>query len=378
MTAQPFSAQSLLRPEIADLEEYVPIQPFEVLSQRLGIPAERIVKLDANENPYGPLPVVAEALAEYPYYHIYPDPQQTELRTALSNFVGVPAEHILPSHGADELLDYLCRLFLQPGDAIINCPPTFGMYSFDAGLAGAQVIEVWRNPDYSLNIDEIERMAEAMSQSKIAPKGLPPKSKILFLTSPNNPSGNWLADEELRRLLALPLLVVLDEAYVEFADYPSRSSWVLEHENLVILRTFSKAAGIAGLRLGYGICPLWLMDALWKFKQPYNVNVAASVAGLASLHHVDAIMAVVEKLKVERNRLFALLQTISYLQPYPTQANFILCRVLERDARHLKQALEQQGILVRYYNKPGLDNCIRISVGRPEQTDRLLSVLKGV
>lgn len=378
MTAQPFSAQSLLRPEIADLEEYVPIQPFEVLSQRLGIPAERIVKLDANENPYGPLPVVAEALAEYPYYHIYPDPQQTELRTALSNFVGVPAEHILPSHGADELLDYLCRLFLQPGDAIINCPPTFGMYSFDAGLAGAQVIEVWRNPDYSLNIDEIERMAEAMGQSKIAPKGLPPKSKILFLTSPNNPSGNWLADEELRRLLALPLLVVLDEAYVEFADYPSRSSWVLEHENLVILRTFSKAAGIAGLRLGYGICPLWLMDALWKFKQPYNVNVAASVAGLASLHHVDAIMAVVEKLKVERNRLFALLQTISYLQPYPTQANFILCRVLERDARQLKQALEQQGILVRYYNKPGLDNCIRISVGRPEQTDRLLSVLKGV
>ena len=378
MTAKPFSVQTLLRPEIADMEEYVPIQPFEVLSQRLGIPADRIVKLDANENPYGPLPVVAEALAEYPYYHIYPDPQQTELRAALSRFVGVPAEHILPSHGADEMLDYLCRLFLQPGDAIINCPPTFGMYSFDAGLAGATVIEAWRNPDYSLNLDEIERLVQTSESAKIAPKGLPPKSKILFLTSPNNPSGNWLPDEELRRLLQLPVLVVLDEAYVEFADYPSRSSWVLDHDNLIILRTFSKAAGIAGLRLGYGICPRWLMEALWKFKQPYNVNVAASVAGLVSLRHVDEIMAVVDKLKAERNRLYALLQTIPYLHPYPTQANFILCRVLERDARALKQSLEQQGILVRYYNKPGLDNCIRISVGRSEQTDRLLVALRGL
>ncbi len=133
-----FKPSSLLRPEVLDLEEYTPIQPFEVLSRRLGIPAEKIVKLDANENPYGPLPGVAEALAEYPFYHIYPDPQQTELREALSRFVGVPAAHILPTHGADEMLDYLCRLFLQPGDAIINCPPTFGMYSFDAGLAVAR------------------------------------------------------------------------------------------------------------------------------------------------------------------------------------------------------------------------------------------------
>lgn len=372
MSIQSFSAQSLLRPEIATLEEYVPIQPFEVLSQRLGIPAEQIVKLDANENPYGPLPVVAEALAEYPYYHIYPDPQQTELRAALSGFVGVPAEHILPSHGADELLDTLCRLFLQPGDAIINCPPTFGMYSFDAGLAGAQVIDVWRTPDYSLNVDEIERITGSAEQPTINHQ-LP---KILFLTSPNNPSGNWLSDADLCRLLALPLVVVLDEAYVEFADHPSRANWVLEHENLVVLRTFSKAAGIAGLRLGYGICPLWLMQALWKFKQPYNVNVAAMVAGVASLQFVDEIMAVVAKIKAERNRLFAALQTIPYLHPYPTQANFVLCRVLERDARTLKQALEQQGILVRYYNKPGLDNCIRISVGRPEQTDRLMTVFR--
>ncbi|MCX6046501.1 MAG: histidinol-phosphate transaminase [Chloroflexi bacterium] len=370
---------TLLRPEIADLEEYTPIQPFEVLSRRLGIPAERIIKLDANENPYGPLPVVAEALAEYPFYHIYPDPQQAELREALSGFVGVPAANILPTHGADELLDYLCRLFLQPGDAILNCPPTFGMYSFDAGLVGGKTIEVWRKPDHAVDVAAIE---QAMGDWPIeinreqSPIVAPPKVKLLFLTSPNNPSGNWLADEDLRRLLALPLLVVLDEAYVEFADYPSRADWVLQYDNLVILRTFSKAAGIAGLRLGYGICPAWLMAQLWKFKQPYNVNVAASVAGLASLQHVDQIMAVVGKLKDERNRLFALLQTLPYLRPYPTQANFILCDVVGRDAKQLKQALEQRGVLVRHYNKPGLQNCIRISVGRPEQTDRLLEILR--
>ena len=150
--------QNLLNPHLSGLEEYTPIQPFEVLSRRLGIPVSQIVKLDANENPYGPLPAVAEALAEYPYYHIYPDPQQSELREALSAFVGVPAEHILPGQGADELLDYICRLFLSPGDAIINTPPTFGMYSFDAKLQGGQIIDVWRREDYSVDVDGVEKI----------------------------------------------------------------------------------------------------------------------------------------------------------------------------------------------------------------------------
>jgi len=182
----------------------------------------------------------------------------------------------------------------------------------------------------------------------------------------------------LQRLLKLPTMVILDEAYVEFADSPSRASWVLAHDNLLILRTFSKAAGIAGLRLGYGLFPAWLMPQLWKFKQPYNVNVAATVAGLASLRHIDEMKVIVEKLKTERARLLAALQTIAYLRPYPSQANFILCDVVGRNAKELKTALEPRGVFVRYYNKPGLQNCIRISVGRPEQTDRLVEVLRGV
>lgn len=390
--------QSLLNPHLAGLEEYTPIQPFEVLSRRLGMPAHEIVKLDANENPYGAHPAVAEALAEYAYYHIYPDPQQTELRQALAAHLekeqhqsgnaiesaessssvapAVPVEQILPSHGTDEILDYLCRLFLGPGDAIINTPPTFGMYSFDAKLVGAEVLEVWRDDGYNVDVNAIFDLvgSAAQKEESVLPK-------LLFLTSPNNPTGNWLSDNDLLRLLELPVIVVLDEAYVEFAVKKSRTPWVLEHDNLVIIRTFSKSAGIAGLRLGYGVFPDWMMPLLWKFKQPYNVNVAATVAGLASLRYADEMQAIVDKIRVERERLLRALEDVPYLSPFPSGANFVLCRVDNfkvegsGDAAALKMALEQQGILVRYYQKPGLDNCIRISVGRPEQTDRLLAEL---
>ena len=358
--------RALLNPHLADLEEYAPIEPFEVLSARLGVPVERIVKLDANENPYGPVPAVAEALARYPHYHIYPDPRQSRLRDALGAFIGVPAAHILPGQGADELIDSLCRLFLAPGDAVINAPPTFGMYGFDARLAGAEVLDVPRRDDFTPDIEAIAAAAETR------------RAKLLFLASPNNPSGGWLDDDALDRLLALPLVAVLDEAYVEFADYPSRVPRVLDHDNLVVLRTFSKAAGIAGLRLGYGMFPEWLMQELWKFKQPYNVNVAASVAGIASLRHADRIAAVVATLKAERSRLYEMLASLPGIEAVPgSQANFILCRVVRRNARDLKLSLERRGILVRHYDKPGLDNCIRISVGRSEHTDALIGALRA-
>ena len=363
---QPPACRALLNPHLAGLEEYAPIEPFEVLSARLGIPAERIVKLDANENPYGPLPEAVEALARFPHFHIYPDPRQSMLRDALGAFVGVPAAHVLPGQGADELLDYLCRLFLAPGDAVVNAPPTFGMYGFDARLAGAEVVDVPRLDDFAPDVEAIAAAAETH------------RAKLLFLASPNNPSGGWLDDDALDRLLALPLVVVLDEAYVEFADHASRAGQVLDHDNLVVLRTFSKAAGIAGLRLGYGIFPRWLMRELWKFKQPYNVNVAASVAGIASLRHADRIAAVVETLKAERSRLYDMLAPLPGIEAVPgSQANFLLCRVLRRGAHDLKLALERRGILVRHYDKPGLDDCIRISVGRPEHADVLVGALRA-
>ncbi len=363
-----FDPTTLLLPHIAATEPYTPILPFEVLSRQLGRGPEQIVKLDANENPYGPHPAVRAALAAYPFPHIYPDPEHRELRAALAGYTGVPAEHILPGHGADELIDLLTRITVGPGDAIIDCPPTFGMYSFDAGLAGADVVRIWRHADFCVDVAAVERACQASK---------PPK--LLFLTSPNNPDGSLLDPADLRRLLRLPLLVVVDEAYVEFAGLKhSVAGWVAEHDNLVVLRTFSKWAGIAGLRLGYGIFPPWLMPALWKVKQPYNVNVAATVAGLASLAHRSEIQVTVDALIVERERLFRELAKFSFLHPYPSQANFVLCRVIERDAKALKEALAGRGILVRHYAKPGLENCIRVSAGRPEQTDALLAALAEV
>ena len=359
--------EHLLRPDVAGLEEYTPILPFEVLSEQLGRRPEEIVKLDANENPYGPAPAVREALAAFPFYHIYPDPEQRHLRAALSAYVGAPATTILVGHGADELLDYLCRIFLRPGDAIINCPPTFGMYRFDAQLNGGRVLDVRRRPDFSVDVAGIERAA--------AGQGV----KLLFLTSPNNPDGSLLDPTDLRRLLRLPLIVILDEAYIEFAGLEhSAAAWVAEHDNLVVLRTFSKWAGIAGLRLGYGVFPAWILRHLWKFKQPYNVNVAATVAGLAALAHRDALAPAIAGLIEERQRLLMELARFPFLQPYPSQANFVLCRVQGREATALKLALAQAGVLVRHYASPGLENCIRVSAGRPADTDALLAALAGV
>jgi len=351
------------------MEAYTPILPFEVLSARLGRAPETIIKLDANENPYGPSPRVRAALALLPFPHIYPDPESTALRAALAADTGVPMENLLAGSGADELIDLIMRLFLQPGDVVIDCPPTFGMYPFDTAVNSGCVTRVPRRPDFSLDVPAIEAQFAV-------PAGLKaPRFKLLFLTSPNNPDGSVISDADLLRLLMLPVAVVLDEAYVEFHG-PSRLGWVRQHQNLMVLRTFSKRAGLAGLRVGYGAFPAALMPHLWKIKQPYNVSVAASTAALAALEDAEYMADMVARLTAERERLAQGLAEIAYMRPYPSRSNFILCRVSGRDARQLKLALEGEGILVRYFNKPGLTDCVRISVGKPEHTDALLDALR--
>ena len=357
---------TLIRPDIAEMSEYTPILPFEVLSRRLGRGPGELIKLDGNENPYGPSPKVYQALADYRLYHIYPDPTHTLLREAIEGYIGVERERILCGAGSDELLDLIMRLFLRPGDGVINCPPTFGMYAFDAGLHGAELIAVRRKEDFTVDVKGIIRALHNSSHAK-----------LLFLNSPNNPDGGLITEGALRQLLELELVVVLDEAYAEFSG-TSHMELTQEYDNLIVLRTFSKWAGLAGLRVGYGIFPASLMPHLWKIKQPYNVNVAAQVAVLASLADLDYLRDNVQRLIIEREQLFAELQTIEYLHPYPSRANFILCRVMGRDARELKLALEGEGILIRYFRKPGLEDCVRISVGRPDQTDALLDALRRV
>jgi histidinol-phosphate aminotransferase len=356
---------SLVRPDIAAMDPYEPIFPFDVLAARLGRDPADLVKLDANENPYGPSPRVRTALAGLLDVHIYPDPESHALRAALADFTGLPADLLLAGAGADELIDLAMRLFLQPGDAVLNCPPTFGMYAFDAAVAGAKVISVPRRPDFHVDLDAVE---EAVRQYH---------PRLAFIASPNNPDGSWLPDGDLERLLSLPLVVVLDEAYVEFAGMGhSRLRRVPLHDNLVVLRTFSKWAGLAGLRVGYGAFPAVLMPYLWKIKQPYNVSVAASAAAIAALQDREYLENQIACIVAERERLTQLLREIPYLYPYPSCANFVLCRVVGRDARQLKLALEREGILIRYFDRPALRDHVRISVGRPDQTDALISTLR--
>jgi histidinol-phosphate aminotransferase len=359
------SITHLIRPEIADLEPYTPIVPLDVLAQQLGLPIEHIVKLDANENPYGPSPRALEALAVEPHYAIYPDPEHRHLRAALSEYTGQPVERIVCGSGADEIIDLLLRLLLQPGDAVIDCPPTFGMYAFDTAVCGGRVVQVPRRADFSLDLDAIE---QASHQSG---------ARALFLASPNNPSGNQTPPADIERLLRLPLLVVIDEAYIEFCG-GGVSTWVGRYDNLAILRTFSKWAGLAGLRVGYGLLPEAIAQQLWKIKQPYNVNLAALAAARASLADTAHLFGTIERIVAERERVQAALHALSYLHAYPSQANFILCRVTRGEAAHLKRTLMREGILVRFYNKPGLQDCIRISIGRPEQNERLLEALRRI
>lgn len=356
--------QRLLRPDIATMEEYTPIVPFEVLSRRLGIPASQIVKLDANENVYGPAPEVYEALAACRHYNIYPDPEQTLLREAIEPYVGLPKEHVIFGNGCDEIIDLTMRLFVMPGDAVVNLPPTFGMYSYNTSLCAGRLVSVRRRDDFSVDVDAVAAAVEA-----------DPGVKIIVVNSPNNPDGGQIAANDLKRLLQLPAIVMLDEAYVEFAG-ASYLPWVGEHWNLIVLRTFSKWAGLGGLRVGYGVYPLEIARQLWKVKPPYSVNVAAQEAVLASLRSQDYLMGNVARIVAERERLRGLLAAIPGVHPYPSQANYILCRISGVSSRYLRDALAQRGILLRYYDKPGLDDCVRVSVGKPEHSDAVVAAIR--
>ncbi|KAG7673581.1 hypothetical protein Ndes2526B_g02970 [Nannochloris sp. 'desiccata'] len=356
----------LIRPHLKKLKAYTPIEPFEVLSKKLGKSPKDIVKLDANENPYGPPPEVLEALGNMQFPNIYPDPETRALRKALADWQDVPMEHLLVGCGADELIDLLMRCVLEPGDKIVDCPPTFTMYVFDAAVNAAEVVTVPRLPGFRIDVDGIKRVVKEHNP------------KIVFLTSPNNPDGSMITEPELLEILNLPVLVVLDEAYIEFSEEKSRMNWVAKYPNLVVLRTFSKCAALAGLRVGYGAFPVDMIEYLWRAKQPYNVSVAAEIAAVAALSNVAYIDKVRDALVLERERLFAGLTKLSYLEPYPSHSNFILCKVTDgRDAAGLRKILaEKYGIMIRHYATKELNGFVRISVGLPEHTDKLLVALQ--
>jgi histidinol-phosphate aminotransferase len=361
------TGDSFIRRHLRSLAPYQPILPFEVLSARLGRKPEDIIKLDANENPYGPPPEVTTALGNLKFPYVYPDPESRLLRAALAEDSRLGSEYILAGCGADELIDLIMRCVLEPGDKIVDCPPTFTMYEFDASVNDALVIKVPRLPDFSLDVTSIAKVVEEENP------------KCIFLTSPNNPDGSIINDEDLLKILDLPVLVVLDEAYIEFSSLQSRMSWVKKHDNLIVLRTFSKRAGLAGLRVGYGAFPLSIIEYMWRAKQPYNVSVAAEVSACAALQNSAYLENVKNLLLQERERLYDLLKGIPFLKPFPSHSNFILCEVtMGKDAKKIKEDLAKMGVMIRHYNSKELKGYIRISVGKPEQTDALVKGLRAL
>ena len=349
--------ERLVRPHLRDIETYAAAEPLELQAEKAGIPADKIVRLNANENPYGGSDRVAEAVAKV-QYHLYSDPTQRQMRRALSKHTGMDESHIIVGSGSDELIDLLFRLIIEPEDNVIDCEPTFGMYSFCARIVDARIKLVPRDEDFEVDVDAVTGAVDA-------------KSKMIFLTSPNNPTGNLATAEQVRAVLDTGLLVVIDEAYHEFAG-ETLAGLVPEYENLVVLRTMSKWAGIAGLRVGYGMMSPKLVDHLMDIKPPFNVNAAGEAGLLVSLEDAGSLMEKVDLIVRERQRMFAMLEEIPGVTPLPSRANYILCRFEPGRAPPVFDGLTERAIFVRRFSNDRLKDCFRISVGTQEDTDAVL------
>ncbi len=353
-----------IRPELAEFGGYSAAVSPETLKGKVEIAPNEIVKLDANENPYGCSPRVARALAAYTHFNIYPDNDQTALRESLARYAGVSARHIVGGGGSNTLIDLVMRLFVNKGDEVIECVPTFGIYHFSANLCGGRVVEVPRRQDFSVTPGMIRA-------------ALTERTKLICLPNPNNPTGNLMPRDDVLEILDMGVPLLLDEAYCEFSG-ETLAPFVGKYPNLMVLRSLSKWAGLAGLRVGYGLFPDRIADFLLRIKIPYNVNVAALVAVAESLKDVDYLLGTVKKMIAERERLFDELSRLDWMKPYPSRANFILCRLSKGTAKDVRQQLQQRGILVRYFDTPRLRDCIRISVGKPEHTDAIVRALREI
>lgn len=345
-----------LRDDLADLAPYDPdMRPVRVM-------------LSANENNWGlPQDVrdeLARRLADVPLNR-YPDATAPRVRALLGELWGVPARDVVVGNGGDELIFDLLLALGGAGRTLVNCPPTFSAYELYARLTATRVVDVPRLPDFS--VDEAAMRAAATR----------PDVSLVVLTSPNNPTGNLGRPGFVRELAqATEALVVVDEAYGEFCD-PSASCMPLTRElpNVCVLRTLSKAYALAGARVGYVVCGDAVADGLLAVRQPYSVSRLDQVAAEVVLERRAELLPAVEAVKAERARLTGLLGALPGVTVWPSEANFVLVRVPDADSVH--EALAARSILVRNFSHaPGLSDCLRVSVGRPEETDELVAALR--
>ncbi len=352
----------MMRSDLADFEGYSASTSPDVLKGKIN--PQDIIKLDANENLYGCSPKVQRALADFKQYNIYPDARQTEIKKSLADYTGAAADKIVASSGSSQLIDLIIRLFVSYGDEVISCVPSFGIYNFSTRLCGGRIREVHRDGDFNIDIAAVK-------------KAINKRTRLIFVANPNNPTGTLTPKEDIIKLMRIGLPLVVDEAYYEYSGQ-TVAPLIEEYQNLMVLRTFSKWAGTAGLRFGYGIFAEDVAERILSAMMPYSVNVAAQVAVKESLKDLDYLSANVEKITRERKRLFAKLNGFSWLKPYPSWANFIWCLVSAVRAVELNRQLKERGILVRHFNTTELKDFIRISVGRPQDSDILEKTLREI
>lgn len=329
------------------------MKPYSCARDEFKISDRQMVFLDANENAF------AGSVGRYP------DPQQTALKIELSKLKDISVDKILLGNGSDEVIDLIFRAFCEPGkDNIITLPPTYGMYGVLASLNDVNNREVYLDNDFQPNVASILRSVNE-------------NTKIIFLCSPNNPTGNSFSPESIREILEkFNGLVVLDEAYIDFSESKSWMDEIDNYPNLLIIQTFSKARGMAGLRLGSLFAQRSIISILNKIKPPYNVNILSQQQGIAGLLKIRQFDTHLELIKEARELLSRQLGEIKFVKKvYPSDANFILVKVDHAGMRY-RQLLDE-GIVVRdRSSQPLCDNCIRITVGTEQENQKLINVLK--
>lgn len=353
----------MIRPEIKEFAPYVPGRSIAEIRQELGL--GKVVKMASNENPLGASPMVKKTVQNRAdLVFRYPQPNSPDLTQALSRHIQVPEDRFVVGNGSDEIIDLLIRILARPGlDRIVVFDPSFSIYTLQARLCGVELTRVHLESDFSF---PFSRLLSTVDQD----------TSMVFVTNPDNPSGYTATKKELIDLsqqLPSHTMLIIDEAYIEFADQPDLYSPLSELpslDNIVLLRTFSKLYGLAGLRLGYGIMPPWLTDLMHRVKLPFSVNLLAEAAGLAALQ--DSYFVQASRKAVHQGRLY-LSQGLSGLgwRVYPSQANFLLVRPL-CPAEHLVNELLKKGFIIRGLNSYGLPDFVRISIGTEDENRGLV------
>jgi len=359
--------KKLIRPGIEDLVPYPPGKPIEELERELGIQGS--IKLASNENPLGPSPMAIEAIRKkLETLHRYPDGSGYYLKARLSKKFNLPLDRILLGNGSNELIELVVRTFLEPGDEAIQPFPTFLVYEKIVKGAGGKMISV-PLADFTL---DMKAMIEAIT----------PRTKIIFVNNPNNPTGTILRSPEVREFFEnIPedVIVVMDEAYVEFVtdpDFANGIQFLDLHPGIIVLRTFSKLYGLAGLRIGYGFAPEGIADYINRVRQPFNANSLAQAAATAALDDEDFVA---QTLKTVREGLQYLCENLDRMGlPYlPTQTNFFLIQ-MPAGGKEIYNKLLREGVIVRAMDSYNLPGYIRINVGLPEENERFIRALKKV